>query len=234
MLLHSLSEYTGPKARKGLHNIRLFVAPLAQDIGGQEAINKVHRVKSLCGWIRYARARTKAAFEERGARGGGSLPGKVAWRLLLLRSLRDGWVLLGRCVNLLVRTLPLTLSISIAGFLRLRRLPSWWLILGFLTPVRLKFPDWLWLVFKSALGLNELHLLLELLGDLTLEAKERCAEVVENFWSTITIPGGVVGGVHWVHDYKHVLVYLRQRIEWPKTNSYNKSPLFLISRQSPF
>jgi len=55
-------------------------------------------------------------------------------------------------------------------------------------------------------------LLLELLGDLTLEAEESGPEVVENVRRAETVPGRVVGEVHGVNDYKHVLVHLRQRI----------------------
>jgi hypothetical protein len=82
-----------------------------------------------------------------------------------------------------------------------------------MTPIRLETPDRFGLALCRALGLDEDKLLLELLSDSTLEAEESGPEVVEDVRCTETISSRVVGGVHRVHDYKHVLVHLRQWIE---------------------
>jgi hypothetical protein len=123
VLLLSLSECLAPKAREGFNFIGLAVGPFAHNFGRQETVNKVHRVKSLSGWLHQAHVGTSGTLWEKDARGGSGLPSKVARRLLLLRSLRDSWVLLGLRVDFFVRTLPLTLSIAIAGFLDLSLLP---------------------------------------------------------------------------------------------------------------
>jgi len=87
------------------YNVGLFVSPVAQNIGRQKTVNKVYRIKSLhAGELREARASTSSDLRIGEASGGTGRPG-IAWRLLLLRSLRGAWVLLGRSVILLVRTM---------------------------------------------------------------------------------------------------------------------------------
>lgn len=48
-----------------------------------------------------------------------------------------------------------------------------------------------------------------LLTNEALEATESCSEGLQDVGRSETVSGGVVCGVDWVHDYKHLLVDLR-------------------------
>ena len=54
------------------------------------------------------------------------------------------------------------------------------------------------------------ELLLELLCNLALKAIEGSAEVGKDVRGSEAIASGVVGRIHRVHDYKHLLVHLRE------------------------
>lgn len=137
-------------------------------------------------------------------------PGLVAGRLFLLRSLRDDWGLnlSRRCVAFLpsasvLRTLsaPITFSSFALGVWsrRLNAPPGFW-------PVP----------FAGGLAIWILHggqLRFKLGRNLALKTEEGSSEVVEYVLRAETIPRCVVGGVHWIHDYKRLLVRARQRIE---------------------
>jgi hypothetical protein len=115
----------------------LLVSPFVHYNWWQETVNKVPRVKRLPGLILcQAHTLTSCNFWKKETSSGRRLADLVAWRLLLLRSLRDGLVSLGLCVVLLICSISLTLSISIARFFYLSlRLGK--IIRRLFTPVRL-------------------------------------------------------------------------------------------------
>ena len=80
----------------------------------------------------------------------------------------------------------------------------------------------LWFYHSQRVGLLQ-HLLLM---NQILQPTEGCAEVVKDISRLVTITCSVVGGINWIHDYKCLLVNLRQWIEWPKLQL---NPIFLLS-----
>lgn len=77
-------------------------------------------------------------------------------------------------------------------------------------------PGFLPVPFAGGLAIRILHggqLRFKLGRNLALKTEEGSSEVVEYVLRAETIPRCVVGGVHWIHDYKRLLVRARQRIE---------------------